>query len=66
VGQQFGGRVGLFLPVDDFEASYERMIKAGLHFVSAPRTKRSKAAVFIDLDPQHARLAEPSYDPEQG
>ena len=51
VGQQFGGRVGLFLRVDDFETSYERMIKAGVRFVSAPRTEAyGKVAVFIDLE----------------
>jgi catechol 2,3-dioxygenase-like lactoylglutathione lyase family enzyme len=51
VGQQFGGRVGLFLRVGDFEASYERMIKADVRFVSAPRTDAyGKVAVFIDLE----------------
>src|SRR5262245_27173857 len=37
IGQQFGGRVGLFLRVDDFDVSYERMIKAGVRFLSPPR-----------------------------
>src|SRR5262245_56908049 len=37
VGQQFAGRVGLFLRVDDFEASYQRMVGAGVRFVSPPR-----------------------------
>src|SRR5260370_41830295 len=30
IGQQFAGRVGLFLRVDDFEMSYERMVAAGV------------------------------------
>src|SRR5262245_62973454 len=32
VGQQFAGRVGLFLRVDDFDVSYVRMISAGVRF----------------------------------
>src|SRR5262245_56329432 len=35
-GQQFAGRVGLFLRVDDFDSSYQRMADAGVQFVSAP------------------------------
>src|SRR5258708_111170 len=37
VGRQFAGRVGLFLRVDDFAARYDRMLEAGVTFVSAPR-----------------------------
>ena len=37
VGQQFVGRVGLFLRVDDFESFYQHMITAGVRFVSPPR-----------------------------
>ena len=38
VGQQFAGRVGLFLRVEDFDAAYGRMSAAGVEFVSdAPR-----------------------------
>jgi len=49
VGQQFGGRVGLFLRVDDFDVSYERMIKVGVRFVSPPRAETDgKVAVFVD------------------
>lgn len=29
VGQQFGGRVGMFLRVDDFDTAYQRMVAAG-------------------------------------
>jgi catechol 2,3-dioxygenase-like lactoylglutathione lyase family enzyme len=51
VGQQFGGRVGLFLRVEDFELSYERMISAGVRFLSPPRAETyGKVAVFIDLE----------------
>jgi predicted enzyme related to lactoylglutathione lyase len=51
VGRQFAGRVGLFLRVDDFEASYRRMKVAGVEFVSAPRTEPyGRIAVFLDLE----------------
>src|SRR5919204_599334 len=39
VGRQFAGRVGLFLRVDDFEATYDRMVSAGVEFVSPPRVE---------------------------
>ena len=51
VGRQFAGRVGLFLRVDDFEAAYDRMIGAGVAFVSAPRVEPyGKVAVFLDIE----------------
>jgi catechol 2,3-dioxygenase-like lactoylglutathione lyase family enzyme len=51
IGQQFAGRVGLFLRVDDFDASFERMVAAGVHFVSSPRAAPyGKVAVFLDLE----------------
>src|SRR5580692_12625841 len=39
IGQQFAGRVGLFLRVEDFDASYQRMVQAGVRFVSGPRAE---------------------------
>src|SRR6187431_3023361 len=33
VGDQFAGRVGLFLRVDDFESARARMMAAGVRFV---------------------------------
>lgn len=51
VGQQFAGRVGLFLRVDDFEATHARMVDAGVTFVTAPRTEPyGQVAVFLDLE----------------
>ena len=51
VGQQFAGRVGLFLRVDDFEASYQRMTDAGVRFVSSPRNESyGRIVVFMDLE----------------
>jgi catechol 2,3-dioxygenase-like lactoylglutathione lyase family enzyme len=50
VGQQFAGRVGLFLRVDDFDATYAHMIGAGVTFVRSPRTESyGKVAVFLDI-----------------
>ena len=51
VGQQFAGRVGLFLRVDDFDASYQRMTDAGVRFVSSPRDEPyGRIVVFMDLE----------------
>jgi catechol 2,3-dioxygenase-like lactoylglutathione lyase family enzyme len=50
VGEQFAGRVGMFLRVDDFEASYERMLAAGVEFVGEPRQEPyGRVAVFLDV-----------------
>lgn len=50
VGNQFAGRVGFFLRVDDFRASYERMIAAGVTFLNPPRTEAyGQVAVFVDI-----------------
>jgi catechol 2,3-dioxygenase-like lactoylglutathione lyase family enzyme len=50
IGQQFAGRVGMFLRVDDFAATYERMIAAGVTFVAPPRTEPyGRIAVFLDI-----------------
>src|SRR5438876_11202570 len=51
VGQQFAGRVGMFLRVDDFEPACQRMVAAGVRFVSPPRDEPyGKVAVFFDLE----------------
>jgi catechol 2,3-dioxygenase-like lactoylglutathione lyase family enzyme len=51
VGRQFAGRVGFFLRVDDFEAAYQRMVAAGIVFVSSPRLEAyGRVAVFLDLE----------------
>jgi catechol 2,3-dioxygenase-like lactoylglutathione lyase family enzyme len=50
VGDQFAGRVGLFLRVDDFEETFERLVAAGVEFVSPPRSEPyGRVAVFLDL-----------------
>jgi len=51
VGKQFASRVGFFLRVDDFTATYERMLAAGVAFVTAPRVEPyGRVAVFVDLE----------------
>jgi catechol 2,3-dioxygenase-like lactoylglutathione lyase family enzyme len=50
IGQQWAGRVGLFLRVDDFEAAHERMVSTGVEFVTSPRTEPyGRVAVFLDI-----------------
>ncbi|MGH8923105.1 MAG: VOC family protein [Acidimicrobiia bacterium] len=50
VGNQVAGRVGFFLRVDNFEASYNRMVVTGVEFVSEPRTEAyGRLAVFVDI-----------------
>ncbi len=50
VGDQFAGRVGLFLRVDDFQAHYDRMRAAGVEFVGDPRDEPyGRVVVFVDI-----------------
>jgi predicted enzyme related to lactoylglutathione lyase len=49
VGNQVAGRVGFFFRVDDFQATYDRMVAAGVEFVTEPRTEDyGLVAVFVD------------------
>ena len=51
IGQQFAGRVGFFLRVDDFSATHARLAAAGVRFVSPPRREAyGEVAVFMDLE----------------
>lgn len=50
IGQQFAGRVGLFLRVDDFDAAIKRLTDAGVAFVTAPRIEAyGQVVVFQDI-----------------
>jgi catechol 2,3-dioxygenase-like lactoylglutathione lyase family enzyme len=50
VGDQTGGRVGLFLNTDDFDADHARMTAAGVIFEEPPRHEPyGIVAVFVDL-----------------
>jgi catechol 2,3-dioxygenase-like lactoylglutathione lyase family enzyme len=50
VGNQFAGRVGLFLRVDDFDAALARMRAAGVELVGEPRSEAyGRVVVFVDI-----------------
>ena len=50
VGDQFAGRVGLFLRVEDFDAQLERMRAAGVEFLEEPRDEAyGRVAIFRDV-----------------
>lgn len=50
VGNQTGGRVFLFLEVDDFQAAYDRLQAHGTRFTEAPRHEDfGTVVVFLDL-----------------
>jgi catechol 2,3-dioxygenase-like lactoylglutathione lyase family enzyme len=50
IGQQAAGRVTFFLRVDDFGAACDRMLAAGVQFVTPPRTEPyGQVAVFLDI-----------------
>jgi catechol 2,3-dioxygenase-like lactoylglutathione lyase family enzyme len=50
VGDQAGGRVFLFLHVDDFHARHRAMLACGVTFLEAPREEPyGTVAVFEDL-----------------
>jgi catechol 2,3-dioxygenase-like lactoylglutathione lyase family enzyme len=67
VGQQFAGRVGLFLRVEEFDASYQQMVDAGVRFVSAPHIEPyGKVAVFLDLEGNRWDLLGPDPRPRLG
>ena len=50
VGNQVAGRVGFFLQVEDFDATYQRMVKAGVEFATEPRDEPyGRVVVFLDI-----------------
>lgn len=50
IGDQHGGRVGFFLRVDDFDATYRRLMATGVEFVTEPRDEPyGRYAVFLDV-----------------
>ncbi|MGF1596546.1 MAG: hypoxanthine phosphoribosyltransferase [Acidimicrobiales bacterium] len=50
IGHHAGGRVGLFLHTDDFDAQHRRMAEAGVRFVDGPRDEPcGTVAVWEDL-----------------
>jgi catechol 2,3-dioxygenase-like lactoylglutathione lyase family enzyme len=50
LGDLVAGRVGFFLRVDDFDATYERLTAAGVEFARPPRPEPyGEVAVFRDI-----------------
>jgi catechol 2,3-dioxygenase-like lactoylglutathione lyase family enzyme len=63
-GEQFAGRVGFFLRVDDFEATHARMVAAGVRFVTAARVEPyGQVAVFLDIEGNRWDLLGPARGP---
>lgn len=63
VGNQFAGRVGFFLRVDDFDATYARMLAAEVVFISPPRREAyGQVVVFEDLEGNRWDLLGPRDD----
>ena len=62
IGQQFAGRVGLFLRVEDFQSAYDGMRQSGVEFVSDPRREEyGMVAVFLDISGNRWDLLGPSH-----
>jgi catechol 2,3-dioxygenase-like lactoylglutathione lyase family enzyme len=50
IGNQFAGRVGFFLQVDDFDAQHGRMRARGVRFLGEPRREPyGRVVVFLDV-----------------
>jgi catechol 2,3-dioxygenase-like lactoylglutathione lyase family enzyme len=63
LGSQTGGRVGFFLRVENFDSAYERMLSAGVEFLSSPRTEvYGRFAVFADIAGNRWDLLGPAPD----
>ncbi|WP_031514606.1 VOC family protein [Streptomyces sp. NRRL F-5123] len=61
VGDQTGGRVGLFLTTDDFDGAYKRMVAEGVVFEEEPRYEPYGAVVvFHDLYGNRWDLLQPA------
>lgn len=60
VGNQVGGRVGFFLRVDDFDATYARLRSHEVEFIRAPRDESyGRVAVFRDCEGNSCDLVGP-------
>ncbi|MBN8647481.1 MAG: VOC family protein [Caulobacterales bacterium] len=59
IGNQFGGRVGLFMQTDDFHGTYSRFKENSVNFVEEPRNEvYGWVVVFKDLYGQKWDLLE--------
>ena len=60
IGNQFGGRVGLFLKTDDFDATYQKLLSGNVKFHETPRSEKyGKVVVFEDIYGNKWDLIEP-------
>ena len=60
IGNQFGGRVGLFLKTDDFDATYQKLAAGNVKFNEPPRNEKyGKVVVFEDIYGNKWDLIEP-------
>lgn len=63
IGNQTGGRVGLFLHTDDFDAEYARLTTNGVAMTEAPRSEPyGKVVVFRDRYGNLWDLIQPQLD----
>ncbi len=61
IGNQFGGRVGLFLTTDDFARDHAAMVAAGVQFNETPRHEPyGTVAVWQDLFGNRWDLIQPA------
>ena len=61
IGDQFAGRVGLFLRVEDFEVAFQRLVDHSVKFVTEPRDEPyGRVAVFVDVAGNRWDLLGPS------
>ena len=54
VGDQFAGRAGFLLRVDDFDDAFRRMASAGVEFVTEPRVEPTAASRCSSTWPEAA------------
>ena len=67
VGDQFAGRVGLFLRVDDFDAALQRLVDHGVELVTEPRDEPyGRVVVFVDVAGNRWDLLGPPADSVAG
>ena len=65
VGDQFAGRVGLFLRVADFEVAYQRLVDASVEIIRPPRDEvYGRIAVFRDIAGNRWDLLGPASEQE--
>ncbi len=61
VGRQCAGRVGFFLRVDDFDATYARLLRHAVQFEAPPRSEPyGQVVVFLDLEGNRWDLVGPA------